>query len=72
MEKIIDGYLTGFESVQEMERLEEYYDKEFTDAGMSVIKERSDVPSQEKCDEMCSRFSKKVIEYVLPIETKNF
>lgn len=72
MEKIIDGYLTGFGSVLEMERLEEYYDGNFTDAGMSELRHKDDFPSRAECDLMCSRCSKKVIEYVLPIETKNF
>lgn len=57
MEKIIDGYLIGFGSVQEMERLEDYYDEEFTDAGMSEFWFKDDVPSQEECDLMCGEFS---------------
>ena len=61
MEKIIAGHLTGFRSVLEMERLEEYYDGDFTDAGMSEFRFKDDVPSQEECDEMCKELSKEFI-----------
>lgn len=60
MEKIIDGYLTWFGSVSDMQRLEDYYDEDFTDAGMSLMRSKVDVPSQEECDLMCSILSSRV------------
>lgn len=33
----IDGYITGFWWVTEMDRMENYYDEDFTDAGMTEL-----------------------------------
>lgn len=54
LEKIIDGYLPGFGLVRDMEY---YYDEDFTDAQMSKIRFKDDVPSQEEGYLMCGGLS---------------
>ncbi|WP_121639392.1 hypothetical protein [Virgibacillus sp. Bac330] len=60
MERIISGHLVGFGSVKDMERLEQYYDEGFTDAGMTEIRD-SKVPSAADCDELCAELSGEVL-----------
>ncbi|GIP61928.1 hypothetical protein J32TS6_04830 [Virgibacillus pantothenticus] len=50
-EKIIPRQLVGFRSVKDMERLEQYCNDGFTDAGMTEIRE-SNIPSVDECDEV--------------------
>ncbi|MFD1362810.1 hypothetical protein [Lentibacillus salinarum] len=59
MEKKLPGHLVGFGSVQDLQRLEEDYYGEFTDAGMTARKYRvyEDVPSKEECDLICKELS---------------
>ncbi|WP_158589719.1 MULTISPECIES: hypothetical protein [Clostridia] len=39
MERIIPGHFVGFGSVKDTERLEQYCDDGFTDAGMAEIRD---------------------------------
>lgn len=56
------GHLVGWESVRDMERLEEDYYGEFTDAGMSEIRSRYDVIlSKEECDFLSSVLSGDIV-----------
>lgn len=50
MEKIIEGHLVGFGSLRDMEALEEDYNGEFTDAGMTEIWDKTydEMPSEEE------------------------
>lgn len=63
MEKKIDGHIAGFETLRDMQRLEEYYDEDFTDAGMSNYRFRTDTIGKEECDRVCEEFSGEVIVY---------
>lgn len=65
MQKKIDGYISGFGSMIDMDRLENYYDEEFTDAGMTKIREKVDVPSGKECDRLCQNNSGPIIIYSL-------
>ncbi|WP_077704910.1 hypothetical protein [Virgibacillus dokdonensis] len=60
MERIIPGYLVGFGSVKDMERLEQYYDDGFTDGGMTEIRDSS-MLSITECDELCEELSGEVV-----------
>ncbi|MGJ9460271.1 hypothetical protein [Oceanobacillus sp. CF4.6] len=65
MEKIIKGHLVGFRSVRDMEMLEEDYNGEFTDAGMSDIQypRYNGVPSKDECDRISEELSGKIVIY---------
>lgn len=63
MQKKIDGYISGFGSAIEMDRLENYYDKDFTDAGMTMIRPKIDLPSREECERLCQNKSGPIIMY---------
>jgi len=67
MEKIIERHLVGFESVRDMERLEEDYYGEFTDAGMAekVFSIYKSIPTKEECDRICAEVCGEVITYKL-------
>lgn len=62
MEKIIKGHICGFETVKDMERLENYYDDDLTDAGLTIrrwpTKSRL---SKHEFDKMCEEKSGEVI-----------
>ncbi|WP_067728885.1 hypothetical protein [Oceanobacillus damuensis] len=65
MEKIIDGHLVGFGSVNYMERLEADYYAWFTNAGMSEVQvsRYSGVPCKDECDRICAELSEEVHSY---------
>lgn len=62
MEKIIKGHICGFGTVRDMERLEDYYDEDLTDAGLSIRRcpTRSTL-SKNEFDKMCEEMSGEVI-----------
>ncbi|WP_106494849.1 hypothetical protein [Lentibacillus sp. Marseille-P4043] len=59
MEKIIDGHLIGFESLQE---LEEYEDHIWFGGAMSEVRYNAykDTPSKKECDRICEDLSGEV------------
>ena len=60
MEKKIPGHIAGFGTLGDMERLEQDYNGEFTDAGMSELRTWSG-PTTEECDLLCAELSGKVV-----------
>ncbi|MDT0593200.1 hypothetical protein, partial [Halomonas sp. PAR8] len=60
VERIIPGHLVGFGSVKNMERLEQYCDNGFTDAGMTEIRDKN-MPRVAECDKLCAELSGGVV-----------
>lgn len=62
MEKIIDGHICGFGTVRDMERIENYYDEDLTDAGLTIRRWpiRSTL-SKYEFDKICEEKSGEVI-----------
>lgn len=54
MEKIMPGHLVGWESVRDMEELEQDYYGEFTDAGMS---QKRNIITSKEYDYLCELLS---------------
>lgn len=59
MEKKLLGHIAGFGTLRDMERFEEDYYGEFTDAGMSELVFRNELTSKE-CDRLCAELSGEV------------
>ena len=60
MEKKLPGHIAGFGTLIEMERIEQDYYGEFTDAGMSELLFRNDLTTKE-CDRLCAELSGEVV-----------
>ncbi|WP_193063017.1 hypothetical protein [Oceanobacillus oncorhynchi] len=60
MEKIIDGHICGFETVKDMERLENYYDEDVTDVGLTIRRWPTRNYNKQEFDRMCEEKSGEV------------
>ncbi|MCG3418948.1 hypothetical protein [Oceanobacillus jordanicus] len=60
MEKKILGHIAGFGTLRDMERLEQDYYGEFTDAGMSELLIKEELTTKE-CDRLSEELSGKVV-----------
>lgn len=59
MEKKLPGHIAGFGTLIDIERLEQDYYGEFTDAGMSELR-TWDGLSKEECERLCAELSGEV------------
>lgn len=60
MEKKLPGHIAGFGTLIDMERIEQDYYGEFTDAGMSELIFKDELTTKE-CDRLCAELSGKVV-----------
>jgi len=67
---VIPGHLVSFREWEEMEQLQEDYNGEFTDGGMSEIQysRYEGVPSISECDQLCAELSYECMRSVFGIE----
>ncbi|MFD2628767.1 hypothetical protein [Oceanobacillus kapialis] len=62
MEKKLPGHIAGFGTLRDMERFEQDYYGEFTDAGLSELIIKDELTTKE-CDRLCAELSGEVILY---------
>lgn len=60
MEKKLQGHIAGFGTLLDMERLEQDYYGEFTDAGMNELIIKDELTTKE-CDRLCAELSGEVV-----------